>query len=1060
MWIVSLSLRRPLTVAVMTLLMFVLGGLAFTRMNADIFPAIDMPVVIMVWNYPGLSAYEMERRVVIISERASASLVNGIEHMESESIAGAGLVKVFFHPGESTAGGIAQIAALSQSLLSIFPPGITSPNIVDYNAANVPVAQLNVFSDTLSEQELFDYGLNFIRVRLYSIEGVSVPAPFGGRNRAIMVNLNPEQMYANKLSAQDIGNALNSTNVIIPAGSVKIGKREYRVELNGSPEHVESFNNLPVKVVNGTPVMLGDVAPVTDTHMVQTNIVRVDGNRATYIPIFKHAAASTLSVIDSARNIIPLILETAPKGMQMKLAFDQSVFVRGALWGVVREAAIAAGLVALMVLVFLGSGRSMLVVILSIPLSILTAIIGLKLSGQSINIMTLGGLALAVGMLVDDATVAVENIHRHHAMHKPLLVAILDGSAEIATPAFIGTIAICIVFFPVVLLYGVARYLFTPLALAVVYSMLTSYLLSRTLVPAISRYLMPASHEAPAQYGPLARFLRTFDAWFERLKDRYRNVLGKFIARRGFALGCVAIILGASLFLAPVIGTDFFPQVDAGMMKMHVRAPAGTRVEETEVIVDNIERAVRHIIPADELDQISDNIGLPPFAFVLAFYQTDSIGPQDADVLISLKPEHHSTKSYQSQIRRMVKEKFPDVLVYFQAADIVSQVLNFGLSAPIDVQISGQKLAEDYDTGVRIREAMRRIPGLTDVRIAQMLDYPTLRVNVDRTKALELGVDQRSVAADLLTSLSTNAILSPNYWLDPRNGVNYSVLEQVPQHMIDSVQALGNTPLTSAGSSDAGNTQLLSNVATVKQDIEPAIVNHYDVQRVIDVDAGVEGRDLGGSTAAVQAAIDHLGKLPPGMRIKIRGQSQAMNESFSSLELGIVLAIILVYLLMVANFQSWVEPLIIMLAVPGALVGVLWMLVLTGTTINVESLMGAIMAVGVGVANGNLVVIFANELREQGYSPTAAAIEAGRTRLRPVMMTALAMVLGMLPMALALGEGGEQNAPLGRAVIGGLIVATLMTLFVVPAVYSIFGRNVKGKHQRDAEIEAISMPGA
>jgi multidrug efflux pump subunit AcrB len=1060
MWIVSLALRRPLTVAVMTLLMTVLGALAYTRMNADIFPAIDMPIVIMVWNYPGLSAIDMERRVVIISERASASVVNDIEHMESESIAGAGLIRVYFHPGGTTAAGIAQMAALSQSLLAIFPPGITAPNIVDYNAANVPVAQLNVSSDTLSEQQIFDYGLNFIRVRLYSIEGLSVPAPFGGRNRAIMVNLNPTQLYANGLSAQDVGNALNSTNVIIPAGSVKIGNREYRVELNGSPEKVENFDRLPVKVVNGTPVLLGDVAPVTDTHMVQTNVVRIDGSRATYLPIFKHAAASTLSVIDQTRAIIPLILETAPKGMNIKLAFDQSVFVRGALWGVVREAVIAAGLVALMVLIFLGSGRSMLIVILSIPLSILTAVIGLKLSGQSINIMTLGGLALAVGMLVDDATVAVENIHRHHAMHKPLLVAIMDGSAEIASPAFIGTIAICIVFFPVVLLYGVARFLFTPLALAVVYAMLTSYLLSRTLVPAIARYLMPAVHEGPPSGGWLSRGLQIFDARFEHFKDRYREALGKFVTRRGFALICVTLLLGSSLLLMPVVGTDFFPHVDAGMMKMHVRAPAGTRVEQTEVIVDNIERAVRRIVPADELDQISDNIGLPPFAYVLAYYQTDSIGPQDADILISLKPKHHPTVTYQDRIRRKIADDFPGVLVYFQAADIVSQVLNFGLSAPIDAQISGQKLDQNYEVGIRLRDAMRGIPGLTDVRIAQVLDYPTLRVNVDRAKALELGVDQRSVAADLLTSLSTNAILAPNYWLDPRNGVNYSVLEQVPQHMVDSVQALGNTPLTPAATSRLDGTQLLANVATVRQEVEPAVVNHYDVQRVIDVDAGVEGRDLGGASAAVHAAIDHLGQLAPGMRIKIRGQSQAMNESFASLELGIVLAIVLVYLLMVANFQSWVEPLIIMLAVPGALAGVLWMLVLTGTTINVESLMGAIMAVGVGVANGNLVVIFANELREQGYSPTAAAIEAGRTRLRPVIMTALAMVLGMLPMALAIGEGGEQNAPLGRAVIGGLVVATLMTLFVVPAVYSIFGRNVKGKHQRDAEIEAITMPGA
>jgi len=1060
MWIVSFALRRPLSVSVMALLMLVLGALAFTRMNADIFPVIDMPVVIVVWGYPGLSAIDMERRVVIISERAMSTTVNDIEHMESESIAGAGIVRVYFHAGTTTAAGIAQIAAMSQSLLGIFPPGMTAPNVVDYNAANVPVAQLNVFSDTLSEQQLVDYGLNFIRVRLFSIEGLSAPSPFGGRTRSIMVNLNPTQMYANGLSAQDVAVALANTNTIIPAGSVKVGNREYRVELNGSPDQVAKFNRLPIKMVNGAPIFLGDVAPVTDTHQVQTNVVRVDGHRATYIPIFKHAAASTLSVIDNVKAMIPLILETAPKGLKVKLAFDQSVFVRGALWGVVREAVIAAALVALMILIFLGSARSMLIVILSIPLSILTAIVGLKLSGQTINIMTLGGLALAVGMLVDDATVAIENIHRHHAMRKPLLVAILDGSAEIATPAFIGTLAICIVFFPVVLLYGVARFLFTPLALAVVYSMLTSYLLSRTLVPAMARYLMPATHEETIGNGLWTRFVGGFDRRFERFRDGYREMLGGFIARRGFGLTCVAILIGSSFFLGPVVGQDFFPTVDAGMLKMHLRAPSGTRVEETERIVDDLERAVKRVIPANELDSISDNIGLPAFAYVLAYYQTDSVGPQDADILISLKPGSHSTASYRERIRRLVHEQFPGVQVYFQAADIVSQVLNFGLSAPIDAQISGQSLQASYQIALRLQGEMKRIPGLKDVRIAQLLDYPTIRVDVDRIKALELGVDQRAVASDLLIALATNTLIQPTYWLDLKNGVNYSVLEQVPQHLYDSVQALGNTPLTPSAASGAEGTQLLANVATLRQDVEPALVNHYNVQRVIDVNSGVEGRDLGSATAAVQRAIDSIGELPRGTRITIRGQSDAMHESFASLRLGIVLAIVLVYLLMVANFQSWMEPLVIMLAVPGALAGVLWMLAITGTTINVESLMGAVMAVGVGVANGNLVVIFANELREQGYTPTAAAIEAARTRLRPVLMTALAMVLGMLPMALALGEGGEQNAPLGRAVIGGLLVATMMTLFVVPAVYSTFSGHFKGKHHRDAEIEAVTLPSA
>jgi multidrug efflux pump subunit AcrB len=780
MWIVSLALRRPLSVTVMALLMLVLGVLSFSRMNADIFPAIDLPVVVVVWSYPGLSAVDMERRVVIIDERASGSTVNDIEHMESESIAGAGVIRFYFHPGTTTATAIAQLNSLSETLLTIFPPGMQAPNIVDYNAANVPVAQLNLSSDTLSEQAIFDYGLQFIRVRLYTIEGISVPAPFGGRNPAVMVNLNPSQMYANGLSAQDVGNAVSSTNIIIPAGSAKIGNREYRVELNGSPNQIANFNRLPVKVVKRTPVFLGEVAPATFTHMVQTNIVRIDGQRATYLPIYKHAAASTLTVVNRVRQLIPLIREIAPKGMKLNLGFDQSVFVRAALWGVVREATIAAGLVALMILIFLGSPRSMLIVILSIPLSILTAIIALKLSGQSINIMTLGGLALAVGMLVDDATVAIENIHRHHAMHKPLLVAILDGSSEIATPALVGTLAICIVFFPVVLLYGVARFLFTPLALAVVYSMLTSYLLSRTLVPAMARYLMPEAHEVAAGSGWWTRFVSGFEAGFDRFRDGYRASLAKFITRRGFGLLCVAILLGSSVLLAPVVGQDFFPGVDAGMMKLHLRAPTGTRVEQTELIVDQVERAIRRLIPRNELDQISDNIGLPPFAYVLAFYQTDSIGPQDADVLISLKPQHHPTAQYQQQIRQMVAREFPGVQLYFQAADIVSQVLNFGLSAPIDAQVSGISIEQNYQVARRLEQSMRIIPGLTDVRIPQLLDYPTIRVNVDRVKALQMGIDQRTIASDLLTSLATNTLLAPNYWLDPKNGVSYSVLEQVP----------------------------------------------------------------------------------------------------------------------------------------------------------------------------------------------------------------------------------------------------------------------------------------
>jgi len=1061
MWIVRLALRRPLSVAVMALLMLVLGVLSFGLMNVDIFPSIDLPVVMVVWNYPGLSAFDVERRMVLISERAYSTTVNGIEHIESESINGIGMLKVYFYPGSDIGGAIAQINAVSETILSAMPRGIQPPNIISYNASNVPVAQLNVYSDVLSTSKLFDYGINFIRIQLFTIPGFSSPAPLGGVSRSVMVNLDPSALYANGLSAFDVGNALASTNVVIPSGTAKMGNYEYNVHLNMSVPKVSDFNQLPIKYLNGAPVFLGDVAPVTDSHQPETNVVRFNGQQATYLLVVKHADASTLTVVDAVKAKLPDIRATAPKGLNVMLTFDQSQFVRAALRDVVQEAVTAAILVAIMVLLFLGSPRSMVIVITSIPLSILTAIVGLKLTGQTINTMTLGGIALAVGMLVDDATVEVENIHRNHAMHKPLLVAILDGASQIAGPTFVGTLAICIVFFPVVLLTGVAKFLFTPLALAVVFAMLTSYLLSRTLVPTMARLLLPEEHEQNLGPGRWARVVRAFDARFEQVKHSYRFALAKFIARRNFSLACVAILILSSLAMLFVVGEDFFPRIDAGMMSLHVRMPTGTRVEHTEFMVDNIERAIRTVVPADELEGISDNIGLP-ISYNLAFYHTDSIGPQDADLLIQLKPDHQPTAIYQNKIRGLLKRQYPNVTAYFQAADIVSQVLNFGLPAAIDAQINGNNLEADYDIALRLQDRMRLIPGVSDLRIAEPQDYPAFGVNVDRAKALELGITQQQVASSMLSTLSGAMLLQPNFWLDPKSGVNYSVVSQAPQHLIDSVATLSNIPLSTPPSATGtqGQPQLLGNLGTITHGWDPAVVAHYTVQRVIDVDAAVEGRDLGSVTSAVQHEIDNLGPLPAGTHVVIRGQSQAMHDSFLTLGEGLILAIVLVYLLMVANFQSWLEPFIIMMAVPGALAGVLWMLAITGTTINVESLMGAIMAVGVGVANANLLITFANELREEGYSPLAAAIEAGRIRFRPIIMTALAMILGMLPMALSLGSGSEQNAPLGRAVIGGLFAATMMTLFVVPAVYSIFGRDVIGKHQRDAEIEAINLPGA
>jgi multidrug efflux pump subunit AcrB len=1063
MWLVEVALRRPISVAVMALLMLVLGSLSFALMNVDIFPAINIPVVMLVWSYPGLSAVDTERRVVTLSERAMTTTVNGIDHIESESLPGVGLIRVYFQPDATIASAIAQISAVTEAILAGMPRGMEPPNIIEYNAANVPVAQINVWSDTLSESQLFDYGANFIRLRLFTIPGLASPAPLGGVGRSVMVNLDPAAMYANQLSASAVGQAVASTNVVIPSGTARMGDREFNIDLNMSPTHVPEFNRLPVKalsgITGGTPVFLGDLASVTDSHQPQNNFVRVDHKRATYLIIIKHAAASTLAVVDAVKQVLPEIRAVAPKGLKMALAFDQSRFVREALWEVVQEAVTAAVLVALMVLIFLGSPRMMLIVIISIPLSILTAIVGLKLSGQTINTMTLGGLALAVGMLVDDATVEVENIHRNLLMSKPLLVAILDGASQIATPTLVGTLSIVIVFFPVVLLQGVARYLFTPLALAVVYAMLTSYLLSRTLVTTMAAELLSDTPEEEQARGLWGRFHHSFNRSFEWTRDLYRDLLGGFIAMRGLALFGAALLVGGSMLLLPVVGEDFFPRVDAGMMRLHVRVSTGTRVEQTERIVDKIEHSIREAIPARELQSISDNIGLP-LSYVLAFYQTDSIGPQDADILIQLTPRHAPTRGYEGKIRELLRNRFPGVESYFQAADIISQVLNFGLPAMINVQVSAMNLESDYDIATRLRRRLEKIPGIADLRIAEPLDYPAFEVEVDRARALEMGISMQDVASSLLTSLSGNGLLQPSFWLDPNTGINYPVVSQTPQHIVDSPGALANTPISASQLDGQGTTQLLGNLATFRRKVDPAVVNHYTVQRVIDLNASVVKRDLGSATAEVRKAIASLGELPPGTRIAIRGQSQAMAESFATLEEGLILAVILVYLLMAANFQSWLEPLIILMAVPGVVAGVLWMLVLTGSTINVESLMGTVMAVGVGVANGNLLITFANDLREEGYGAVSAAIEASRTRLRPILMTALAMILGMLPMALSLGAGSEQNAPLGRAVIGGLIGATAMTLFVVPAVYSIFSRKLITKQERDERVRAAMLPRA
>jgi multidrug efflux pump subunit AcrB len=1073
MWLVRLALRRPYTVVVLCIVIVVMGALAFSGMTVDIFPAIDIPVAIAIWNYPGLSAEEMERRVVIISERGYSTTVNGIERIESQSIDGIGIIKVYFQPDVTIAAAIAQINAISNTILRIAPPGIQPPVLVQYNAANVPVAQVTMGGEGWSEQQLFDYGLNFMRPRLFTIPGLSVPGPYGGRLATVSVDIDPDKLAGYNASPNDVVQALLTSNLIIPGGSAKMGNTEYTVRLNSSPDTTDEFNALPIKVVNGAPVRIGDVAFVRFGFAPQTNIVRVNGQRSTFLVMLKHPAASTIKVVQSVKDKIPEIQQAAPPGLDLKVAADQSVFVRDAVSNVAHEAIIATILVSLMILVFLGSWRSTFVVTTSIPLSILVGVVGLYLTSQSINIMTLGGFALAIGMLVDDATVEVENIHRNLAMGKPLTLAVLDSASQIAVPAIVATLSICIVFFPVFLLSGTAKHLFRPLALAVVFSMLASYFLSRTLVPMMSRALLGPEAEAHTALhrrapGPWQGFNQARERGIERIRDGYFWVLQRVMARRAFVLLCAAAIIGMSSLLLRYVGQDFFPTVDAGLIKLHVRAPAGTRLEETERRIAEVEATIRAVIPPRDLETVSANIGLPIF-FNLAFVQSDNIGPADADILIALRRDHAPTRDYIRRLRQVLPRAHPGNLFYFQAADIVSQVLNFGLAAPLDVQVEGNNFAVTFPIAQRLQALMASVPGAADVHIHQVMDTPTLQVNVDRLKAAQVGLSQRDVATATLTSLSSSALIAPNYWLNPKNGVNYIVAVQTLQRNIPNLDALMRSPvapsptgavrfglpgrsniLTSANG--RATSSRLADVARVERTVKPAIINHYTVQRVLDVLANVDGRDLGGVSADIEKKIASL-TLPPGVKIRVRGQSEAMKESFRGMGVGVILAVFLVYLLMVVNFQSWLDPFIIMMAVPGALAGILWMLVLTGSTLNVSSLMGSIMAVGVAVANSILVVNFANDARREGLGAFEAALEAGRVRFRPVLMTALAMILGMLPMALALGEGGEQNAPLGRAVIGGLIAATLTTLFVVPVVYSLLRRKPPVSHELDRRFE-------
>jgi multidrug efflux pump subunit AcrB len=1039
----------------MAALMMLIGLVAFFAMPKDIFPAVDIPEINLVWYYPGMSAPEIEQRIVNITERAASQTVNGIDHIESTSFTGIGVVKIYMQEGSSTALGISQLNSVTSAIRNILPQGIAPPTVLDFDATNVPIADLVATSQTLSDTALYDYMFNFVGLFLFTQPGLQSPAPFGGATRQIMLNLDPDRLYAKGLSPQDVLNTLQTSNVILPGGTVKLGNYEYDVMLNSSPVKVDDFNRMPLKYKNGATVYMDDVAKASDSHAVQNDIARVNGRRATFRYILKHASASTLTVINEVKSVIPRVSALAPPGTKIFLAFDQSEFVKASLVDVFQEIFIASALVGLMTVIFLGSWRSTLIVITSIPLAIMTSIAGLYLTGNTINIMTLGGLALSVGMLVDDATVEVENIHRNHAMRKPLAVSILDGAHQIAMPALVGTLSICIVFSPILMLTGVSKFLFKPLALAVVFAMLTSYLLSRTLVATMALNLLPEDPDEQGMGGRVGAWLTHFEQGFDRFKESYRRGLVGVLNHRALVLACIAVMVGSSLLLIRGVGEDFFPYVDAGQIRLHVRVPPGIRLEETERQLDRVEGIIRKIIPANELDVMTDHIGLPIY-WALLFYQTDSIGPQDADLQIQLKPKHHPSLQYIQRIRRAVAAQMPGVGIYAQAADITSQVLNFGLSAPIDVQIQGRDAAASYRIAQQLAAKIRTIPGAVDVRIPQIFDYPTLMVNIDRDKAMQLGFSESSAAHSLLDSLASSVVVAPNNWLDWNNGVQYNVAVQTPQHVVSSIPELLKTPVTPDLVDGDRDPQFIANLASVTHLATPIGITHDNVLRAIDIDSGVEGRDLGGVTADVQKYIGQIKNIPPGTLITVRGQSQAMQSAFGEMAKGLILAIVLVYLLMATNYQSWLDPFLIMMALPGAFAGVLWMLVITHTTLNVESLMGAIMAVGVATTNGNLLITFANEhMEKEGSDPLTAAIEAGAARLRPVLMTALAMILGMLPMSLALGAGGEQNAPLGRAVIGGLIAATFTTLIVIPIVYSMFGGARVSKVQRDARIRRV-----
>ena len=1074
MWIVRLALRRPYTFVVAAIVLILLTPFVLSRTPVDIFPSINIPVISVIWQYVGLDAQEIEQRIIYNHERSMSATVNDIEHMESTSYNGVGIIKVFLQPGTSVDAGVAQITAVAQTVLRQMPPGQTPPLIIRYNASTVPILQYSIISKKLSEQEIYDVTLNQIRVGLATVPGAVMPWPYGGKTRLVSVDLDLPALKSKNLVPQDVVDAISAQNLILPGGTAKIGSTEFNLELNSTTKVLEELNDLPIKTVNGATIYVRDVAQVRDGFLPQQNIVRRDGVRGALLTVMKGGAVSTLDVVKGIKRELPGVLKTIPPEVEVRDFADQSLFVRAAISGVMKEGVIAAALTAVMILLFIGSWRSTFIIAVSIPLSVISSLVVLSALGETINLMTLGGLALAVGILVDDATVEIENVHRQMAMGKPLEQAILDGAQEIALPALVSTFCICIVFVPMFFLTGVGRYLFVPLAEAVVFAMLASYVLSRTLIPTLVMYFYRnysyyEHHEhreedkqkAALWIRPFLAIQERFERAFDHFRQGYRNLLEAIFHRRtGFVILFLAFCVG-SCSLALFLGQDFFPNVDAGQLRLHLRARSGLRVEETAKLVDQIEMAIRNEIPKSELEGILDNMGLPNSGISTSYSNNGMIGTGDSDILISLAKGHQPTDEYVGRLRRRLNREFPGVMFYFLSADIVSQTLNFGIPAPLDIQITGRNLIKNREIAADLVEKVRKIPGAVDVRVQQPADLPKLKFAVDRTKAEALGLSERDVANAVLLAVSGSGQVQPSYWLNPLIGVQYLINIRAPEHVLDSISALNSLPI-GAGKGGQGNGQVFANVMTMTRTNGVPVVSHYNVMPVIDVFGGVSGRDLGGVLHDLQPILKQVEKqLPRGSHLILRGQAETMRTSFIGLGVGLLGAIALIYLLLVVNFQSWLDPFIIITALPGALAGVTWALFLTFTTLSVPALMGTIMSLGVATSNAVLVVTFARINLSQGMSPVQAALTAGTGRLRPVVMTALAMVIGMLPMSLGWGEGAEQNAPLGRAVIGGLVVATIATLFFVPVVFSLCHRKTAvaagaTPAKSDLNLEAVS----